>query len=697
MIWISSFPRSGNTFLRNILFEVYGMESSSFYENRGEPENFRAFPFVKTHHLSTDLPAEDLLDSDAVYLVRDGRDALVSMAFQQIEIYGSERSFREIFIEATLAAEGSYFGGWSINVADWLGRVRCVIRFEDLITGPIEQVERLRLLTKLPSPRTEQLPSFEDMKFGAPKYGRGKRLAHSEEEELEIVRKSFRKGKAFGWQEELDQELQNLFWTYHRSTMERLGYQRHGGLRKFNPDFDYHIMGQLGLEVPKSEGRFKVLIEANKLLMHRNDGIKRYLLELLKELYVVSQNPDRRWEIDLYLKGRIYPLHEYGPSLFDARKNENNDASIPLAKSYAAHAIHASWSFLKSLVPIPWKDFIKNNHRRILIKFGLKSGNRGLRFKNLWRSKRKDLDTRKVQDRFSDYDLIHVPLPQHYEPFEQVEGNYLVTVHDLTHRLFGQYHTQGNIEKAEAGFHYFESKKAHYLCISECTRSDMQLHYHPSEERMHIVLEAADNQKFIPDYFSKTGFNTRKVYSIPDQPYLFTLSTLEPRKNLENTIKAFQLLLDELPELNCNLVIGGKKGWDAKELMRLRHKENIIFTGFIDENDLPDLYREAEGFCYISHYEGFGLPPLEAMSCNTPVIYGDNSSMKELYEGFALPADPHDIEQIKEQMKVLLTDEKARQDLAEKGLERSFDFSWRKTAMASLELFEKVIESNNKD
>ena len=152
-----------------------------------------------------------------------------------------------------------------------------------------------------------------------------------------------------------------------------------------------------------------------------------------------------------------------------------------------------------------------------------------------------------------------------------------------------------------------------------------------------------------------------------------------------------------LPELNCNLVIGGKKGWDAKELMRLRHKENIIFTGFIDENDLPDLYREAEGFCYISHYEGFGLPPLEAMSCNTPVIYGDNSSMKELYEGCALPADPHDIEQIKEQMKVLLTDEKARQDLAEKGLERSFDFSWRKTAMASLELFEKVIESNNKD
>ncbi len=696
MIWISSFPRSGNTFFRNILFEVYGKESSSFYEGKGEPENYRDYSFVKTHHRPEHLLPEDLEQSEAVYLVRDGRDALVSMAYQQIEIYNSERPFRDIFIEATLAAEGSYFGGWSPNVEEWLQRAKLVIRFEDLIEAPIDQAERLRLLTDLPHADPEKLPSFQDLKFGKPKYGRGKRRAHTEEEELEIVRKSFRKGKAFGWKEELDQDLQNLFWTYHRTTMERLGYTREGGLRDFNPDFDYEVMQQLGLD-PQPQGKsYKVLIEANKLLMHRNDGVKRYLLELLKAMYPVSQNPDRRWEIDLFLKGKIYPLHEFGASLFDVRKNENNNASIPLAKKYLFHYIHASWSFVKSLVPIPLKDYIKNNYRRILIKAGLKLSDRSLKLKDLLRFKGKKAGAEESKDRFADYDLINVPLPQHYEPFEKVDANYLVTIHDLTHRLFSQYHTQSNIDKAEAGFNYFREQDAEYLCISECTKADMIEHYKLDDSKLHTVLEAADNQKFIPDYFNKTGFNTRKVYNIPPEPYLFTLSTLEPRKNLENTIKAFQMLLDEMPELNCNLVVGGKKGWDAKEIMRLRHKDNIIFTGFIDENDLPDLYREAEGLCYVSFYEGFGLPPLEAMSCKTPVIYGDNSSMKEILEGYGLGADPDNIEQIKEQMKIILTDPEARKDLAEKGLERSFDFSWRKTAMETLALFEKVIEKNQK-
>ncbi len=695
MIWISSFPRSGNTFFRNILFEVYGLESSSFYENRGEPENYKDFPFIKTHHIPQLLIPEDLEGSESVYLVRDGRDALVSMVYQQIEIYNSERSFRDIFIEATLAAEGSYFSGWSVNAQEWLKRTKLLIRFEDLIADPLYQVERLRSIADLPEQDPAKLPSFQDLKFGTPKYGRGKRHAANEEEELEIVRKSFRKGKAFGWKEELDQELQNLFWTYHRNTMERLGYTRDGGLRQFNPDFDYEVMQQLGLSTAPSGGTYKVLIEANKLLMHRNDGVKRYLLELLKALYPVTQNSEGRWEIDVFLKGKIYPLKEFGAGLFDARKNENNNASLPLAKKYLFHYIRSSISFVKSLVPIPIKDYIKNMYRRILIKAGLKFSDRSAKLRQLIKFKgNEESSAGEGKDRFGDYDLINVPLPQHYEPFENVKANYLVTTHDLTHRLFSEFHTQSNVAKAEAGFKYFINQEADFLCISECTKADMIEHYQLDDAKLHTVLEAADNNKFIPDYFNRTGFNTRKVYNIPPEPYLFTLSTLEPRKNLENTIKAFELLLDEVPELNCNLVVGGKKGWDAKEIMKLRHKERIIFTGFINENDLPDLYREAQALCYVSYYEGFGLPPLEAMSCKTPVIYGDNSSMKENFEGYGLGADPDNVEQIKDQMKLLLTDEKSRQEYAEKGLERSFDFSWQKTAVETLELFEKVIKKN---
>ncbi len=694
MIWISSFPRSGNTFLRNILFEVYGLESSSFYENKGQPENYRDFPFVKTHHMPEDLPQNEL-DGGLVYLVRDGRDALVSMAFQQIQIYKSERPFREIFIEATLAAEGSYFGGWSKNVEAWLERADLVIRFEDLIEAPLEQAERFRSLRELPPQDPSKLPTFQGLKFGSPKYGRGKRHAANEEEELEIVKKSFRKGKAFGWVDELDRELQNLFWTYHRVTMERMGYLRQGGLRPFNSDFDYAVMKKLGLPTQTQRPQYKILIEANKLLMHRNDGVKRYQLELLKALYPVVQNPDCRWEIDIYLKGKIYPLREFGGTLFDVRKNENNNASIPLAKKRLAYYIRSSISFVKSLVPIPIKDYIKNNYRKLLIKMGLKFADQSSRLRHMLKLKGKqNLDAAQGTERFKDYDLVFVPLPQHYEPFVKVEANYVVTTHDLTHKLFSEFHTKSNTTKAEAGYNFFLEKNADFICISESTRQDMLAHYPVTEEKLHTVLEAADSKKFIPDYFNRTGFNTRKVYDIPPEPFLFTLSTLEPRKNLENTIKAFDLLLDENPDLKCNLVIGGKKGWDAKEIMRLRHKNNIVFTGFINENDLPDLYREATAVCYVSYYEGFGLPPLEAMSCKTPVIYGNNSSMKELFEGYGLGADPNDIVQIKEHMKLLMTDAKARQEWAEKGLERSFDFSWRKAAEETLNVFESVIQKN---
>ena len=209
-----------------------------------------------------------------------------------------------------------------------------------------------------------------------------------------------------------------------------------------------------------------------------------------------------------------------------------------------------------------------------------------------------------------------------------------------------------------------------------------------------MVFEAADNQKFKPNLNKNKGLYVRSLYSIPDKPFLFTLSTLEPRKNLLNTIKAFDLLLDELPDLDINLVIGGKNGWKSKDLMKLRHQKNIIFTGFVDENDLPLLYNEAEGLCYISYYEGFGLPPLEAMSCKTPVIYGDNSSMKEFFEGFGLPANPDDVISIKEQMKFLLTNKEERIELEERSLERSFDFSWRKTAIKTIAVYEDVINKN---
>lgn len=700
MIWLSSFPRSGNTFFRNVLFEVYGLTSSSYYEGKGEPENYTDFPFVKTHLLPHELvPADPGIN--AVYLVRDGRDALVSMIHQQIDIYGAKVNFRDAFVEAIIAAEGSYFGGWSTNVENWIDRGQLIIRFEDLIKDPIGQIDRIGSIYDLPEKDRSKLPSFQDLKYGNPKYGRGKRIANSEEEELEIVKKSFRKGKAYGWKDEIDRELQNMFWSYHRTAMEKLGYDRFGKINPLNPDFDYKVMGLLGHDVPQTIERKTILIEANKLLMHQNDGVKRYLLELLRALYPVACNDNGAWEIDVYLKGRVYPLKEFGASLFDANKNENHVDKFSAIRRLAVGAFRGFIGFIKFIIPDKYVDTVAKYYKKLLMKISLKFSQNAARASYLKeyikRGKaeaQKSKDKPEVKREVTDYDLIHVPLPQHFEPFKKIKANFLVTMHDLTHRMFSEYHTSANVQVAEGGMNYFQGQDADFLCISEATKKDVIELCDVGEDKLYTVYEAADNQKFRPIVSKENIRVIKRNYDIPDKPYLFTLSTLEPRKNLVNTIKAFDLLLDENPDLDCNLVIGGKNGWKSKDLLQLKHQKNIVFTGFVNENDLPVLYNGAEALCYVSFYEGFGLPPLEAMSCKTPVIYGDNSSMKELFEGYGLAADAESVESIKNQMKLILTNSELKKELQEKSLERSFDFSWRQTAIDTLEVYEKVIDKN---
>jgi glycosyltransferase involved in cell wall biosynthesis len=185
---------------------------------------------------------------------------------------------------------------------------------------------------------------------------------------------------------------------------------------------------------------------------------------------------------------------------------------------------------------------------------------------------------------------------------------------------------------------------------------------------------------------------TKRTYFIPENtPFILTLSTLEPRKNLLNTIAGFEKMLEDHPQVNANLVIAGPAGWHTKELKKYRRNKRILFTGFINEFHLPALYNEAAALCYVSRNEGFGLPILEAMACGTPVIFGNNSSMKEYFSGFGLAADPDDIQEIANHMYLLLSNPEAQKHYSSLALQRSFDFSWRKTAMQTLQAYEKFI------
>lgn len=217
--WLASYPRSGNTFLRNILYEVYGIESSAYHQipHAKMVDEYDRFPVVKTHVLPDELQPGDP-GIPAVYLVRDPRDAFVSQAHFQKRLRHRAGGFRKTILEATFAHRGSYFGGWSEHVRQWVDRTGIVIRYEDLIAEPLEQAERIRSILDLPEPNRESVPTFESLKFGEPKYGHRKRNEDNSE--------FFRRGTAGGWKEDLSTSLAELIWRYHGPVMEVLGYTK---------------------------------------------------------------------------------------------------------------------------------------------------------------------------------------------------------------------------------------------------------------------------------------------------------------------------------------------------------------------------------------------------------------------------------------------------------------------------------------
>ena len=224
MIWLASFPRSGNTFVRNILYHVYGIPSSAFHRMMDLPLNskYSTYPVVKTHVLPEHLdPSDDRIP--AVYIVRDGRDAVVSLAYQRRLLVSVGSDLRRNLKEAIRAKGGSHFGGWSANVEAWLKRADIIIRFEDLIQRPIECIEAFRYIMSLPEPRNEQVPTFEEMKAGRTEYGHG---GKKDPDDYSVH--FFRRGQPGSWRDDMDDHLLRLYWRKHGKTMDKLGYYRDG-------------------------------------------------------------------------------------------------------------------------------------------------------------------------------------------------------------------------------------------------------------------------------------------------------------------------------------------------------------------------------------------------------------------------------------------------------------------------------------
>ncbi len=227
-----------------------------------------------------------------------------------------------------------------------------------------------------------------------------------------------------------------------------------------------------------------------------------------------------------------------------------------------------------------------------------------------------------------------------------------------------------------------------FLTISEFTKQEMtKILGIPSEKIRVVPMACSEQMKCITD--TTCLARMKKKYHIGDD-YILFVGNMNPRKNLKRIICAFDLL-KERTNLPQQLVIAGEQGWKfdrGKVLEDVKHREDILFTGFVQDEDMPALYSAAALFAFPTIYEGFGIPVIEAQSCGTPVVTSNSSALPEVVGDSAVLVDPLDPEDICRGMRLVLENRELAEQLMQKGAENVKRFSWGTSA----QLLDEIIE-----
>jgi glycosyltransferase involved in cell wall biosynthesis len=265
----------------------------------------------------------------------------------------------------------------------------------------------------------------------------------------------------------------------------------------------------------------------------------------------------------------------------------------------------------------------------------------------------------------------------------------VMTVHDLIFRHLPAHHKALNRWYLNWTMPLYCRRADHIIAVSEATRRDLIAAYALPSDKITVVPEAAAPHFQPQSEAART--RARDKYGLPER-YLLYVGTIEPRKNLERLLAAWVPLYrsGDCPPL----VIVGKRGWLSDGFYAALEgcpvHEGVILTGYVPDADLPAIYAAATAFVFPSLYEGFGLPPLEAMACGTPVVCSNVSSMPEAVGDAALLVDPEDTRSIEEAILRIVTDSDLRASLRARGYERSGAFSWHLSAKRTLDVYNGV-------
>lgn len=273
----------------------------------------------------------------------------------------------------------------------------------------------------------------------------------------------------------------------------------------------------------------------------------------------------------------------------------------------------------------------------------------------------------------------------------------ILTIHDLSDLLYPETHEARGVWRARRRLPFMARTATQIVTHSESVRREVIEHLQVSREKV-IAIPAAARSVFRPLPPDQT-IETRKRLGVEDEFLLF-VGTIEPRKNLIVLLNAYRELLSAT-ELHPQLVIAGKKGWLTDSLFsslrELGIEERVLFTGYLSDNDLCALYSSCRVFIYPSKYEGFGLPPLEAMACGAPVIASSIPSIREVTGETARLVAPAGSDDLAQAIVTLLRDENERQRLSVAGLKRAQQFSWNRTAQLMLGVYHQAWEKYHRD
>lgn len=288
-------------------------------------------------------------------------------------------------------------------------------------------------------------------------------------------------------------------------------------------------------------------------------------------------------------------------------------------------------------------------------------------------------------------DLVHSPnylLP----PRRRARG--IVTVLDLSFLLYPECADRGLVAFLERAVPASVAAADLVIAISEQTKRDLVVLLDVPPERIAVVPLGVDACfRPVTDAAALAAVRTRLGVTAP---FILSVGTLEPRKNLTTLVAAFARL-KRSRRWPHRLVLAGRPGWLYEDVFRaverLRLRDEVVFAGYVAETDLPALYSAADAFAYPSLYEGFGLPPLEALACGTPVVCAAAGSLPEVVGDAALLVPPEDEAALAAALERLLEDRALRATLQQRGRERAAQFTWAACAARTRELYRRVIES----